>query len=95
MEKIIVENLYKIFGDHPDKAMELLRQGNNKEDIQDKNVEQQLKQVCATVYDQREEANGYKVTYLLDGIEREIHMDYDPGRRIPLENGELVIENNS
>jgi len=65
------------------------------EDIQDKNVEQQLQQVCSTVYDQREEPNGYKVTYLLDGIEREIHMDYDPGRRIPLQDGELVIESNS
>ncbi len=36
MEKIRIENLYKIFGDAPDKAMELLKQGEDKESIQDK-----------------------------------------------------------
>ena len=36
MEKIIVENLYKIFGSAPDKAMELLKQGEDKESILDK-----------------------------------------------------------
>jgi len=36
MEKIIIEKLYKIFGDSPDKAMALLKQGENKESILEK-----------------------------------------------------------
>lgn len=35
MEKIIVENLYKIFGEHPKKALKLLEQGKDKEAILD------------------------------------------------------------
>ncbi len=33
MEKIVVENLYKIFGDRPNKALDLLEQGENKDSI--------------------------------------------------------------
>lgn len=33
MKKIVVENLYKIFGPHPEKAMELVKQGLSKEEI--------------------------------------------------------------
>lgn len=33
MEKIKVENLYKIFGPHPDKAIELLKGGKTKEEL--------------------------------------------------------------
>ena len=36
VDKIVVENLYKIFGDQPKKAMELLKEGHNKESIHDK-----------------------------------------------------------
>ena len=36
MEKIIVENLYKIFGPQPRKAIELLKKGQSKEEIFDK-----------------------------------------------------------
>jgi len=36
MEKIVVENLYKIFGSHPKKAMKLLKDGLNKEEILEK-----------------------------------------------------------
>jgi glycine betaine/proline transport system ATP-binding protein len=32
-EKVVVRNLYKVFGPHPAQAMELLRQGRSKEDI--------------------------------------------------------------
>lgn len=35
MEKIIVENLFKIFGEHPKKALKLLEQGKDKEAILD------------------------------------------------------------
>jgi glycine betaine/proline transport system ATP-binding protein len=36
MEKIVIENLFKIFGPQPQKAMQLLREGLNKEAIHDK-----------------------------------------------------------
>jgi len=36
MEKIIIENLYKIFGDSPDKALKLLKQGEDKDSILNK-----------------------------------------------------------
>ena len=36
MDKIVVENLYKIFGDQPKKAMQLLKEGHNKESVHDK-----------------------------------------------------------
>ena len=36
MEKIVVENLYKIFGPHPDKAIEMLRDGRSKDHIMEK-----------------------------------------------------------
>ena len=36
MDKIVVENLYKIFGDQPKKAMQLLKEGHNKDSVHDK-----------------------------------------------------------
>jgi ABC-type glutathione transport system ATPase component len=36
LDKIVVENLYKIFGDQPKKAMQLLKEGHNKESVHDK-----------------------------------------------------------
>jgi glycine betaine/proline transport system ATP-binding protein len=36
MEKIVVKNLYKIFGNRPNQAMELLKKGGDKQSILDK-----------------------------------------------------------
>lgn len=36
MEKIVVENLFKIFGDHPKKALEMIKQGHDKNSIHEK-----------------------------------------------------------
>jgi glycine betaine/proline transport system ATP-binding protein len=36
VDKIVVESLYKIFGDQPKKAMQLLKEGHNKESVHDK-----------------------------------------------------------
>lgn len=36
MDKIVVENLTKIFGDQPKKAMQLLKEGHDKESVHDK-----------------------------------------------------------
>ena len=62
------------------------------ENIQENNVQQEVKTICKTVYDQREEQDGFNVTYRLDGEEHTVHMDYKPGRRIPVEDGELLID---
>jgi uncharacterized protein YcfJ len=62
------------------------------EKIQEGNTEQQLQQVCETVYDTRQVQDGYEVTYELDGEEHVVYMDYDPGRRIALENGRPVLD---
>lgn len=45
---------------------------------------------CKTVYETREDITGYDVTYRLKGQESTVKMAYDPGEKIPLENGQLV-----
>jgi len=46
---------------------------------------------CATVYDRSVEQEGYEVRYRLDGREGVVRMDHDPGPRIPLDHGQLVL----
>jgi uncharacterized protein YcfJ len=59
--------------------------------MQDNNTTQTVEQRCRTVYDSSEKPNGYEVRYRLDGQERTVKLDYDPGRSIPVENGLLVL----
>lgn len=47
---------------------------------------------CHTVYDKREEPNGYQVRYRLNGHEGTVHMDHAPGQRIPVRDGQLVLD---
>ena len=61
------------------------------EGMQERNTSQQLNQVCSTVYDQHQEQVGFDVTYRLRGDQATVRMDHDPGRRIPVENGVLVL----
>ena len=49
-------------------------------------------QRCATVYDSSEEPAGYDVVYLLKGEQHRVHMDHDPGARIPVKDGQIVTE---
>ena len=62
------------------------------ENIQKKNTHQEYRTVCNTVYDTHEESTGFDVAYLVDGQERTVHMDKDPGGRIAMENGKPVLE---
>lgn len=57
------------------------------------NNDVQTKQVtnCETVYDTNKEVVGYKVTYMLNGKRDTVRMDHDPGKRIPVRNGNLVL----
>ncbi len=60
--------------------------------IQEKDTYQTTNQVCKTVQDSKMQQVGYNVTYQLDGQQREMHMDYNPGSRIPVVDGELVLK---
>lgn len=62
------------------------------EGMQERNVDQVNQRVCETTQDSRQEQVGYDVTYRLDGQEKTVRMDDDPGRRIRIENGKAVIE---
>jgi uncharacterized protein YcfJ len=46
---------------------------------------------CLTVYDTSSVPAGFDVTYELDGVQKVVRMDHDPGERIPVEDGELVL----
>jgi uncharacterized protein YcfJ len=46
---------------------------------------------CLVVYDTSSIQSGYDVTYELDGTQKVVHMDHAPGKRIPVEGGELVL----
>lgn len=46
---------------------------------------------CNTVTDFQEKVSGYDVSYRLGDAEGVVRMDHNPGDRIPVENGELVL----
>lgn len=56
--------------------------------MQENNVEATTEERCVTVYDTERSLNGYDVTYALEGQQHKVHMDRDPGDRIPVKNGE-------
>jgi uncharacterized protein YcfJ len=47
---------------------------------------------CKTVYDSAEKIVGYDVSYRLNGKEGQVRLDHDPGQRIPVKDGKLVVE---
>jgi uncharacterized protein YcfJ len=59
--------------------------------MQDNNTVTSTEQRCETVYDSHEERVGYNVRYELDGRENSVRMDHDPGDRIPIRDGHLVL----
>lgn len=46
---------------------------------------------CETVYESHEVPDGYRVTYEWDGITRTVKMDRDPGDRLPVRGGEVIL----
>lgn len=62
------------------------------EGMQDRNTYQTSERTCTTVHDSRQEQAGYEVSYRLDGREQTVHMDHDPGKRLPVENGRVVLQ---
>ena len=46
---------------------------------------------CVVVFDTSSVQAGFDVTYELDGTQKVVRMEHDPGKRIPVEDGELVL----
>ncbi|MEO7386724.1 MAG: glycine zipper 2TM domain-containing protein [Gammaproteobacteria bacterium] len=61
------------------------------EGMQERNTYQESRRVCQTVRDSHQEQDGFDVTYRLNGRQEVVRMAYNPGTRIPLEDGVLVI----
>ena len=59
--------------------------------VQEGNTYSTTETQCRTVYDSSEKVIGYDVKYRLRGATNVVRMDHDPGKRIPIENGELVV----
>jgi uncharacterized protein YcfJ len=47
---------------------------------------------CETVYEQHIERRGYDVRYRIGDQEAQIRMDHDPGDRIPMRSGQLLLD---
>ena len=62
------------------------------EKVQKGNTYTTTEQRCVTAYDTHEETVGYDVEYMLDGKHHHVHMDHDPGREIPVRDGQIVID---
>ncbi len=66
--------------------------GNRLEkNYQDKQTETVMEQQCQTVTDRSEKPAGYSVRYRLGDQESTVRMDHDPGDRIPVKDGRLVL----
>jgi uncharacterized protein YcfJ len=60
--------------------------------MQENNTITRTEQRCETVYDSKQVQDGFDVRYRLGDQEATIHMDRDPGKRIPVRDGQLVLE---
>jgi uncharacterized protein YcfJ len=58
---------------------------------QEGNRVESIEQRCQTVYDSRQQADGYQVSYRLDGQEGVVRTDQAPGKTIPVKNGQLDL----
>ena len=59
--------------------------------MQDRNTVTTTEQRCETVYDSHKERAGYDVRYKLDGREETVRMDHDPGDRLPVRDGQVIL----
>jgi uncharacterized protein YcfJ len=65
------------------------------EKVQKGNTYTTTEQRCTTAYDSSEVSTGYQVVYVLDGKEHHVRMDHDPGKSIPVKDGQIVIDKQS
>ena len=60
--------------------------------MQERNTVTTTEQRCETVYDSHQERIGFDVRYRLGDEEGKVRMDRDPGERIPVRDGKLVLD---
>lgn len=60
--------------------------------LQDRDTVTSTEQRCETVYDTAEKEAGYEVRYRFDGKVATVHMDRDPGPRLPMHDGKPVTD---
>ena len=60
--------------------------------LQDKDTYSTTEQKCQTVYDHSAKTVGYEVRYRLGDQESTVKMDHDPGERIAVRDGQLVLD---
>lgn len=60
--------------------------------LQDRDTYTTTEQKCNTVYDTSEKRTGYEVRYRLGGQESSVKMNHEPGERIPVRDGHLVLD---
>jgi len=60
--------------------------------MQERNTVTTTQQRCETVYDSHEERIGYDVRYRLGDEEGKVFMERDPGERILVRDGKLVLD---
>jgi uncharacterized protein YcfJ len=63
--------------------------------MQEGNTVTTTEQRCETVYDSHKERTGYDVRYQLEGREQTVRMDHDPGERLPVRDGQVVLAKHS
>jgi len=63
--------------------------------VQRGNTYTTTEQKCATVYGHSIEREGYEVRYRIGDKEGTVRMDHDPGQRIPLQHGQVVLGDDS
>ena len=59
--------------------------------MQEKDVVTTTETRCKTVSESSEKSLGYDVTYRLEGKEATVRMASDPGKQIPVQDGQLVL----
>lgn len=62
------------------------------EKMQNSNTYTTTEQRCRTVYDNKEKVAGYKVEYKIGEDTGTVRMNKRPGNKIPLQDGELVLD---
>lgn len=60
--------------------------------MQDGNTYTTTEQRCRTIYDTHQQREGYDVRYRLGEEVHTVRMDRDPGPRIPVRDGQLVLD---
>ena len=61
------------------------------QNLQQRNTTTVMEQRCKTVYDTSQKLLGYDVKYRLGKQTDTVRMDHDPGERIPVRDGQLVL----